>query len=146
MARRHAVPLDRARGLNTITTLIGAKREGLTDPRSRGGRGRDEDRTSAWVVDVANASPPFSLAHLTFVAYHVATSTADRSVTPMLTLGSKCSTPKPQLQKAFVPQPADKVFDKSVLHWLAWRDVVPLDLALLLPGQDGVGGQLSAIV
>ena len=39
-----------------------------------------------------------------------------------------------------------KDFDKGVLHRLAGRDVVPLDLVVVGPPQDGVRGQLGAVV
>ena len=115
-----------------------------------GGPGRAGDETKAARVPglsmLANASPPFSLVRLTFVAHHAATSTADRSVTPCRHPDRKCLTPKPRLQKAFIAQPADEALHEAVLHRLARRDVVPLDLSLLLPGQDGVRGQLGAVV
>jgi hypothetical protein len=95
---------------------------------------------------LANASPPFSLVRLTFAAHHAATSTADRSVTPCRHSDRKYLTPKPRLQKAFVPQPADEALYEAVLHRLSWRDVVPLDLSLLLPSQDRIGSQFSAVV
>jgi len=39
---------------------------------------------------------------------------------------------------ALISRAAIEALDEAVLHWFAWRDVVPLDTALLLPGQDGV--------
>ncbi len=50
------------------------------------------------------------------------------------------------LVEAFVAQPAIEAFDKPILHWLSGCDVVPLDLLFLLPGQDGVRGELGAVV
>ena len=38
-----------------------------------------------------------------------------------------------------------KAFDQAVLHGLAWRDVVPTDLAVLLPFEHRVGGQLRPV-
>jgi hypothetical protein len=49
------------------------------------------------------------------------------------------------LVQAFVPEPAVEALHEAVLHGLARRDVVPLDMALLLPLQDGVRGQLGAV-
>lgn len=49
--------------------------------------------------------------------------------------------------EALVAQPAVEAFDKTVLHRLAGRDVVPLlDPEFLLPGQDRIRGELGAIV
>jgi hypothetical protein len=48
--------------------------------------------------------------------------------------------------QAFVAQPAVEAFNKTVLHRLAGRDVVPLDPELFLPSQHGVRGELGAIV
>ena len=50
------------------------------------------------------------------------------------------------LVQAFVAEPAVEALHEAVLHGLARRDVVPLDMALLLPLQDGVRGQLGAVV
>ena len=50
------------------------------------------------------------------------------------------------LVEELIAQPSDEALHEAVLHWLARRDVVPLDLAILLPGQDGVRGQLGAVV
>ena len=49
------------------------------------------------------------------------------------------------LVQQLIAQPAVKALDKGVLLWLAWRDVVPLDLLLLRPAQDRHAGQLSAV-
>ena len=40
------------------------------------------------------------------------------------------------LVETFVPEATIQALDEPVLHRLAWRDVVPLDLAILLPLQD----------
>lgn len=50
------------------------------------------------------------------------------------------------LVEALVPQAAIEAFHEAVLHRLSRRDVVPLDVALLLPLQDRVRGELGAIV
>jgi hypothetical protein len=39
-----------------------------------------------------------------------------------------------------------EVLDEGVLHWLAGRDVVPCNTALIGPGQDGDAGELAAVV
>ena len=39
-----------------------------------------------------------------------------------------------------------EAFHKPVLHWFAWRDVVPIDLSVFLPLQDSVAGQFGSIV
>jgi len=44
--------------------------------------------------------------------------------------------PEDMLVEAFVTEAAVETFDESVLDRLAWRDVVPVDAALLLPTQD----------
>ena len=48
----------------------------------------------------------------------------------------------PVFVEALVAEPADEALDEPVLLRLAWGDVVPFDASLLLPFQDGVGGQL----
>src|SRR5271166_433291 len=50
------------------------------------------------------------------------------------------------LVQAFIAKTADKALCKAILHRLARRDVMPVDPALLLPFQDGVRGQLRAVV
>lgn len=50
------------------------------------------------------------------------------------------------LVEQLVPQAADEGLGESVLYWLARRDVVPLNLVVVGPSQDGVAGQLGAIV
>jgi hypothetical protein len=46
------------------------------------------------------------------------------------------------LVETLVTQPPDEALDEAVLLRLARRDVVPLQAALLLPAQDGIGGEL----
>ena len=48
--------------------------------------------------------------------------------------------------QALISHPTIEAFDKAVLHRLARGYVVPLDLAIFLPFQDSVRGQLGAIV
>ena len=50
------------------------------------------------------------------------------------------------LVEALIAQPADEALDEAILHGLARRDVVPFDPALLLPCEDGVRGQLGAVI
>src|SRR3954449_761344 len=50
------------------------------------------------------------------------------------------------LIEALIAQSPDEALGKAVLHRLAWGDVMPQHAMLLLPAQDGVRGQLSAIV
>ena len=50
------------------------------------------------------------------------------------------------LVQAFIAKTADKALCKAILHRLAGRDVMPADPAFLLPLQDGVRGQLRAVV
>ena len=50
------------------------------------------------------------------------------------------------LVEALIAQAPVEALDEAVLHRLARRDVVPFDMALLLPVQDGVRGQLGAVV
>ena len=45
-----------------------------------------------------------------------------------------------------VPHPAIEAFYEAVLHWLAGRDVVPFNLGLGAPLQNGVQGQLCPII
>lgn len=49
------------------------------------------------------------------------------------------------LVEAFVAQPAVEAFNKAILHWFAWRDIVPFDPVLFLPSQYGVEGELGAV-
>ena len=48
--------------------------------------------------------------------------------------------------EAFVPQAAVAALHEAVLHRLAWCNVMPFHLAILLPFQDGVRRQLGAVV
>ena len=49
------------------------------------------------------------------------------------------------LVQALVPEAAIEAFHKAVLHGLAWRDVVPLDLPVFLPFQNGIRRQFGPI-
>lgn len=40
----------------------------------------------------------------------------------------------------------NEAFNERVLHGLSWCDVVPINLAILLPFEDGVAGQFGAVV
>lgn len=50
------------------------------------------------------------------------------------------------LIEALVAQPANEGLDEPVLYGASRGDVVPVDLGILLPLQDGVRGQLSAVI
>ena len=50
------------------------------------------------------------------------------------------------LIEALVAEPADEGLDQFVLHRLARGDVVPIDLGVLLPLQEGIRGEFGAIV
>src|SRR4051794_40685208 len=50
------------------------------------------------------------------------------------------------LVEALVTQSAVEALYEAILHRFAGRNVVPFDITLLLPGQDGVRGQLGAVV
>lgn len=50
------------------------------------------------------------------------------------------------LVRAFVPQTAIEALDQAVLHRLARRDVMPFDLAFLLPFQHRVRVQLGSVI
>jgi hypothetical protein len=50
------------------------------------------------------------------------------------------------LVQQFVPQSAVEALDEGILHGLARRDVMPCDAALIGPLQDGVAGELAAVV
>src|ERR671911_2569783 len=39
-----------------------------------------------------------------------------------------------------------KGYDVAILHGLTRRDVVPFDAVILCPAQDGIGGELGAVV
>ena len=45
-----------------------------------------------------------------------------------------------------VPHPAVEAFTEAVLHRLARRNEVPVDLVVLRPGQHGIAGELGAVV
>src|SRR5262249_28376863 len=51
-----------------------------------------------------------------------------------------------RLVQQLIPQPTVEALDEGILHGLARRDVVPGDTALIGPCQDGVAGQLAAVV
>ena len=48
--------------------------------------------------------------------------------------------------EALVAQAAIEALDEAVFNWHPRRDVMPLDLALLLPFQDGIRCQLRSVV
>jgi len=48
--------------------------------------------------------------------------------------------------EALLAHPPVEALHQAVLHWLAWRDVVPIDLAVFLPSQHRIRGQLRAVV
>ena len=50
------------------------------------------------------------------------------------------------LVEALVAEPPVEALNESVLNRLSGRDIVPSDAAFLLPAQDGVRSQLSAVV
>ena len=50
------------------------------------------------------------------------------------------------LVEQLVAHPPVETLDETVLHRLAWRDVVPFDPVLGTPPQDGVGSQFRAVV
>ena len=54
--------------------------------------------------------------------------------------------PEQVLVEALVAEASVQALDEAVLLGLAGGDVVPLDSAFLLPAQDGMGGQLGAVV
>src|SRR5690242_1986774 len=63
--------------------------------------------------------------------------------------GSQHGTCLPQrgeqgLVQTLVAQSANEALGERVLLRLAWRDIVPVDLGLLAPGQDGIACQLGA--
>lgn len=49
------------------------------------------------------------------------------------------------LVQELVAHPSIEAFDKTILHWLARRDVMPVDPVLGAPPQDCIGGQLRAV-
>ena len=50
------------------------------------------------------------------------------------------------LVETLIPEAAVETFGETVLHGSAGYDAVPLDTAMLLPGEDCVRGELGAIV
>lgn len=48
--------------------------------------------------------------------------------------------------EALVPEAAVEAFDKSILHWLAWLDVMPVDAGLLAPFENGHAGEFGSVV
>ena len=46
----------------------------------------------------------------------------------------------PRFVEKLVAHPAVAAFDKAVLHRLTWRDIVPFDLGIGAPFQNGVSG------
>ena len=57
-----------------------------------------------------------------------------------------CEASEQMLVQAFIPEPPVEAFHEPVLLRLARRDVVPQHPRLLLPAQDRVRRQLSAVV
>src|SRR4029079_9982818 len=53
---------------------------------------------------------------------------------------------KQRFVEQFVPESADKGFGEGILRWRAWRNVVPGDLVICVSAQDGIAGQLGAVV
>lgn len=49
------------------------------------------------------------------------------------------------LVERFVAHSPVEALDLTVLHWLPRRDVVPVDVVVLRPGEDGVEGELGAV-
>ena len=47
--------------------------------------------------------------------------------------------------ETFLAHPTVEAFHQAVLHGLAWRDVVPTDLAVLLPLEHRVRCQFGAV-
>ena len=50
------------------------------------------------------------------------------------------------LVQRFIAHLAIEALDITILHGLSWRDVMPVDLVILAPGEDGIGGEFSSIV
>src|SRR6218665_2257101 len=48
--------------------------------------------------------------------------------------------------EAFVAEAAIEAFHEAVLHWLARRDVMPVDVRVLAPFQNGHACHLRAII
>lgn len=57
-----------------------------------------------------------------------------------------CERAEQGLVEQFIAQSADEGFGKGILHRLARRDVMPVNLVIVGPLQDGVRGQLGAVV
>jgi len=53
---------------------------------------------------------------------------------------------EPMLVEALVARPTVQRFNKAILHRLARCNLVPFDPTFLLPSNDGVRGQLGAVV
>ncbi len=49
------------------------------------------------------------------------------------------------LVEALIPETPVERFNEPILHWLARRDVVPFDAAILLPFEDGIRGEFCAV-
>lgn len=50
------------------------------------------------------------------------------------------------LVETLVPQAPVEAFNEAILHGFAGCDVVPLDAAVLLPGEHDICGQFRAVV
>ena len=48
--------------------------------------------------------------------------------------------------QAFIPEASIKTLHKAILHRFPRRNVMPLNLAVLLPLKDRIGGEFSPIV
>jgi len=53
---------------------------------------------------------------------------------------------KQRLVQALVTEASIEAVDEAILDRFSWRDVVPPDLAILLPFQDGVRCQLRPLI
>ena len=49
------------------------------------------------------------------------------------------------LVQQLIPHLAIEALDVAVLHWLPRHDVVPLDLLILRPGEDGVRSEFGPV-
>ena len=47
--------------------------------------------------------------------------------------------------EAFLAHPPVEALHQAVLHWFAWRDVVPIDLAVFLPFQHRIRCQFRPV-
>lgn len=54
-------------------------------------------------------------------------------------------TEEQRLVQELVPHLAIEAFDIAVLHGLAGGDVMPIDLVVSTPGEDGMRGEFSSI-